>query len=53
MVAVVGVAVGFQFHVLATSVTALTLVVLTLLGLLDRRRQAAGRAGARSGDSDQ
>ncbi|WP_119717684.1 MgtC/SapB family protein [Cognatilysobacter tabacisoli] len=53
MVAVVGVAVGFQFHVLATSVTALTLVVLTLLGLLDRRRQAAGRAGARSRDSDQ
>lgn len=53
MVAVVGVAVGFQFHVLATSVTALTLVVLTLLGLLDRRRQAAGRAGARSSDSDQ
>lgn len=53
MVAVVGVAVGFQFHVLATSVTALTLVVLTLLGLLDRRRQAGGRAGARSRDSDQ
>ena len=53
MVAVVGVAVGFQFHVLATSVTALTLVVLTLLGLLDRRRQAAGRGGARSRDSDQ
>jgi putative Mg2+ transporter-C (MgtC) family protein len=38
MVAVVGVAVGFQLHVLATAATALTLLVLVAMSLLERRR---------------
>lgn len=37
MVAVVGIAAGFHYYVLAVAATALTLAVLALLGLLDRR----------------
>ncbi len=38
MVAVVGIAAGFHYYVLAGAATALTLVVLTLLTLFDRSR---------------
>lgn len=49
MVAVVGVAVGFQFHVLATAVTTLTLLVLAAMSLLDRRRNGHAHARERTG----
>lgn len=37
MVAVVGIAAGFRYYVLAVAATVLTLAVLALLGLLDHR----------------
>lgn len=37
MVAVIGVAAGFQYHVAAGAATLLTLLVLTLLGVIERR----------------
>ncbi|MGH8086393.1 MAG: MgtC/SapB family protein [Lysobacter sp.] len=45
MVAVVGIAAGFHYYVLAVAATALTLAVLALLGLFDRqpRQHRAGK----------
>ncbi len=46
MVAVIGVAAGFRYHVLALAATLLTLLVLTVLHALERRA-APDRGGAR------
>lgn len=43
MVAVIGVATGFQYHVAAGAATVLTLLVLTVLRLVERH--ASGKAG--------
>lgn len=43
MVAIVGVAVGFGFYVLSLAVTLLTLLVLTVLNLAERRPRAAAK----------
>lgn len=43
MVAVIGVSAGLRYHLLALAATVLTLAILTLLGLLDRKlRRHAG-----------
>ena len=47
MVAVIGIAAGLHSHVLAIGATALTLVVLVLLGWMERRNDL--RPGARGG----
>jgi putative Mg2+ transporter-C (MgtC) family protein len=39
MVAIVGVAVGFGYYVLSLAVTLLTLIVLTLLNMTERRKK--------------
>lgn len=49
MVAIVGVAVGFGFYLLSLAVTVLTLLVLGLLGLIERR-YLQRPAGAGSGE---
>jgi putative Mg2+ transporter-C (MgtC) family protein len=46
MVAVIGVAAGFRYHVLALAATLLTLLVLTVLHALERRA-APDRGGTR------
>jgi putative Mg2+ transporter-C (MgtC) family protein len=48
MVAVIGVAAGFQYHVAAGAATVLTLLVLTVLKLVER--SAAGKADEREKD---
>jgi uncharacterized membrane protein YhiD involved in acid resistance len=47
LVAVIGIAAGLHSHVLAIGATALTLVVLVLLGWMERRN--ALQRGARGG----
>lgn len=47
MVAVIGIATGFHYYVLAVAATALTLIVLTLLNLVDRL------SGRRRGGEDE
>src|SRR5690606_3078168 len=49
MVAVIGIATGFHYYVVAIAATALTLVVLAVLALLDRRKP---RGGGHSGSGD-
>jgi putative Mg2+ transporter-C (MgtC) family protein len=44
MVAIVGVAVGFGFYVLSLAVTLLTLLVLTVLNLAERKPKASDQA---------
>ena len=52
MVAVVGIATGFHYYVLAVTATVLTLAVLALLGLLDRRPGGRHRGGNASSSDD-
>lgn len=44
MVAIVGVAVGFGFYVLSLAITVLTLIVLTVLNLAERKRKTPAAA---------
>ena len=48
MVAVIGIATGLHYYVVAGAATALTLVVLAVLALLDRRRPRGKRSGSGS-----
>ncbi|MBF6023711.1 MgtC/SapB family protein [Lysobacter niastensis] len=51
MVAVIGVAVGLRYLLLATAATGLTLLVLTLLNVVERRLLARARESDQSKDS--
>ena len=49
MVAVIGIAAGVHAHLLAIGATTLTLLVLLLLGWIERRSGASGPAPPRRG----
>ena len=52
MVAIVGVAVGFGFYVLSLAVTLLTLLVLAVLNLAERRPQAVKKKESAEGSGE-